>query len=24
MKAGISTRLWEIDDIVDLIENEAN
>jgi len=24
MKAGLSTRLWEIDDIVDLIENESN
>jgi len=24
MKAGISTRLWEIDDIVELIENYSN
>jgi IS1 family transposase len=24
MKAGISTRLWEIDDIVDLIDNKSN
>jgi hypothetical protein len=24
MKIGISSRLWEIDDIVELIENDSN